>query len=152
MSDFQSCFVYLELEFVGNAFKSKFACAFEEHHGIRERSKARTCEKIIGMVEAFHLTLQKILQTFHFVADADDFVHRTRCNECCHALIEFASGHARLLKIAQHKHRFMVRFFATMQEIEGNVERCEIGIVSIVDERQPTHPRFHLKTHCHRLK
>ena len=39
-----------------------------------------------------------------------------------------------------------------MQEIEGNVERREIGIVSIIDERQPTHPRFHLKTHCHRLK
>ena len=57
--DFQSRFVHLELEFVGNAFKSKFACTFEEHHGIRKRSKARTCEKIIGMVEALHLTIQQ---------------------------------------------------------------------------------------------
>ena len=63
-----------------------------------------------------------------------------------HATVEGGIVLSRLAEVAQHDHRGLL-LLAARQEVEGNVERGEVGIVGIVDEGEAAHAGFHFEAH-----
>ena len=142
-------FVHFEQEFVGDLFERKISRPFEENHVVRERVEQAAVEQRAGVVEEMGFRFDLSVEAAHVGAHADEQIHLAGSQECGHAAVEHLGVDARLLEVAQYQHRAVVGLFATCQEVERDVERGEVGIIGVVDERQAAHALFHLQPHGH---
>ena len=87
------------------------------------------------------------------LADADEAVHAARCHHLADLLIEFGWRDARLLNVREDERGMgVLSGLAAVQEVEGNVQRIDVGVVEIVDEGRMAHAVLHLQAHGHGLQ
>ena len=110
-------------------------------------------QKLVGCLEEILLDL-KDRPIFRQVAtNTDDTVHLLPADQVGHLLIKQLRQHTRLEYVGEDQRAFLVfPFLAALQEIERNIQRVDIRIISIVNEQAVVNALLHVKTHIDRLQ
>ena len=146
--------VHLLHEEVGDLVEAKLPRALDEDDLIAQRAKHRRVEKRADAAEE-----ERVLDVYpvgivrHHRAYADKLLHATLLCQAAHLAIEVGRVHAALLYVAEDERAATVLVVGTaVHEVEGYVERIDVGVVRVVDERAAMTALFHLKAHGYRLK
>ena len=86
----------------------------------------------------------------YFGANAYQAVYAAALYHVGHLGVEFGGGQSGLQNVRQDERFRLVALFRTaVHEVERNVERGDIGVVSVVDEGAASHALHHFETHGH---
>ena len=146
--------MHLLHELVGDLVEAELAGAFDEDDLIAQRAEDGGVEERTDTVEEeLLLDVDEVGIVGDDGADADELLHATLLSETAHLAVEVSGGHATLLDIAEDKCAATTLMVGTtVHEVEGDVERVDVGVVRVVDESAAVATFLDLETHGDGLK
>ena len=139
----------------GELIEAERACSFEQDNFVVQGFKHFAADEIGYVVkeELCFQTFKSLLLSYKSGANADKLLYTTLLYQCCHVGIKLLFGFATLINVAQDKCALAAVLVGTaVHKVECDVERINIGVVRIVDERAAVLPFFHFKAHCDRFE
>ena len=145
--------MYLLLEQLRDMFKAEAARTFEQDDLVAQLLEDRAGEEILRSGEKVFFGYEESAGVRRkLLADADELVDATLHAEVVHLSVKFLRLLTTLVDVAQYQRPLDSRLLATVHEVESDVQRIDVGIVGVVDERTAVLSLLHLKAHGNRLQ
>ena len=145
---FENGLVNLERETVGEFVEMELTSSLDEDKFVVKIGKSLTLNQFLGGAEevAFHWEI--VGAGTDFLAHTDDFLD---ASAACHegdATVERTREFSALKDVADDEGAsLLLRVGATLHEVECDVERMDVGVVAVVDERASVASILHFETH-----
>ena len=130
--------------------EAETACALQQQHLVVQLAEHTALHEMLYIAEEVLVGygyLHGLLR--HLVANADETVDATLHTEVGHLTIERGWGLTTLIDVAQHE---CLATATTAHEVEGYIERVDIGVVGVVDKGQSALSLLHFQAHGYRLQ
>ena len=151
---FEYRLVHLLLQKLRQAVEAERSRAFYEYNLVAQRAECgaaneavHTCKEVLFR-QVYCARLSRDVGAYAY-----ELVHTALCGQLAHFGIEPLRTLAALVDVAQYERAAApVVVGAAVHEVEGDVERVDVGVVGVVYERAAALPLLHLKAHGHRLQ
>ena len=149
--DLEDSLVHLLLQELGDAVETEGAGALDEHHLVVQLAQGVAAQEIVGGGKE-RRTLDGERRTLGRDAGAysDEGVDAALLAQRVHLAVQLLVGHAALEDVAQYERA--ADSLAAAHEVEGDVERVDVRVVRVVDERAAVLAFLHLQSHGHGLQ
>ena len=150
----ENCLMHALLQQLADALEAKSAGTLQQHHLVVERTEHSALHKLVDIGKEPFLPHPNLVGRCRYLwADADEAVNAALSHQRRHLLVEPIGLLAALQDVAQDECAAAPLLVGTAgHEVEGDVERLQVAVVRVVDERQSPLALFHLQAHGDRLQ
>ncbi len=141
-------------ELVRDLVEAELASTLDEDDLVAQRAEdGRVEERTDTVEEELLIDVDEIGIGGDDRADADKLLHATLLSQTTHLTVKVSGSHAALLNIAEDERAATTFVVGTaVHEVEGDVERVDIRVVRVVDERAAVTAFLDLETHSDGLE
>ena len=151
--DLQCRFVHLQGQVFRQNVETERPCPFDENHFVVQRIQHTATQQFIRGTIKTCLHAEQTLYGRQARTDSYELLHTAHSHQTGHAAIQILRRTASLLDITQNQRTFPPRTIGTtVHEVEGDIQRIIIRIVTVVNERTTRTAFFHLQAHGHRFE
>ena len=149
--DLQNSLVHFLLQLLRDVVEAKGARPLDEHHFVTQRLEDMAVQEVLRRgKEILFFYGEETGSSRYGCADTDELVDTPFHTKAVDLSIEGRVGHTTLVDVAQDECAPHAR--PASHEVEGDVQRVDVGIIGVVDELATADALFDLQTHSHRLQ
>ena len=138
----------------GDVIETEAACALDEYHLVAQRLEHLAVNERRNVVEeVFLLNLYQVGMLHNLRTDAYYLLNAALHTEVGYFLVEHVERFAGLVDVAEYERALAsLMVGAAVHEVERNVERVDVRVVRVVDQRAALLTLFHFEAHRYRLE
>ena len=143
----------LLFETLDNLLETIVARAFDKYNLVVQFLEHIALEQVGCCMEEVFLHLETVCRAAYLIAHAYNLVYSATVYELCHLAVQVLGIQSGLKHVAEDERVLSARNIGTAtHKVERDVERVDIAVITVVDERAAVVAVLHLKAHGNRLK